>query len=126
MGKTRGPYKQYLYHENARMPSRTLRHQKAKLKIKNQNLLEVNSPSYNNNILCDDTNDYEELKNNKELANVTSSIKLPSSFDGLLNILVNKKDLIDYNKTWFCGYCLKHFQVLENRLQRSCSKCNTR
>ena len=61
-----------------------------------------------------------------KLFNITSSIKLPSSFDGLLNILVNKSDLLDFKKTWFCGCCLKLITALENRSQRLCSKCNTR
>jgi hypothetical protein len=66
------------------------------------------------------------LKKIIQLANITSKIKLPTSFDGLLNILIKKESLIDYDKSWFCGNCLKSISILENRLQRSCSKCNTR
>lgn len=61
-----------------------------------------------------------------KLSNITSAIKLPTSFDGLLNILTNKDILVDYQKSWFCGNCLKHISSLESRLQRICLKCNTR
>ena len=61
-----------------------------------------------------------------ELSNIKSSIKLPTSFDGLLNIITKKKNLVEYEKTWFCGYCLKLIGRLDNRFQRACSNCNTR
>ena len=56
-----------------------------------------------------------------ELSNISSPIKLPTSFDGLLNLITNKKTLVEYEKTWFCGYCLKSFLRLDNRFQRLCS-----
>jgi len=42
-----------------------------------------------------------------ELSNITSPIKQPKNFDGLLNIITKKKTSIEYKKTWFCGHCLK-------------------
>ncbi len=36
-----------------------------------------------------------------ELSNITSPIKQPKNFDGLLNIITKKKTSIEYKKTWF-------------------------
>jgi hypothetical protein len=67
-----------------------------------------------------------------ELANITSSVKLPTSFDGLVNKIIkknpkNKERNLDYDKTWFCGYCIKLTTVLErDRFQRECINCGSR
>ena len=46
------------------------------------------------------------LKMQNQLANITSSVKLPTSFDGLVNKIIkknpkNKERNLDYDKTWF-------------------------
>jgi DNA-directed RNA polymerase subunit RPC12/RpoP len=60
-----------------------------------------------------------------KLSNITSGIKLPTNFDGLLNLLTKKK-LIDYEKRYFCGRCLILLTDLQHRSQRACSACKTR
>jgi len=60
-----------------------------------------------------------------KLSNITSGIKLPTNFDGLLNLLTKKK-LIDYEKRYFCGRCLILLTDLQHRSQRACSAFKTR
>jgi hypothetical protein len=61
-----------------------------------------------------------------ELFNITSPIQLPASFDCLINIILKKEKLMEYNKTWYCGYCLKLIDQLIESSQRNCVTCNTR
>jgi hypothetical protein len=62
-----------------------------------------------------------------ELSNITSSVQLPKSFDGLLNIISKKANLPKYDKNWYCGFCLicipeKNFPAF----QRECSVSDSR
>jgi hypothetical protein len=66
------------------------------------------------------------LKDFIALSNITSEIKLPSSFDGLAKVLMNENRVYDYQKKWFCGVCLNTFEKLDDRFQRSCKKCNVK
>jgi hypothetical protein len=66
------------------------------------------------------------LKDFVSLSNITSEIKLPSSFDGLAKVLMNENRVYDYQKKWFCGVCLTTFEKLDDRFQRSCKKCNVK
>jgi hypothetical protein len=67
-----------------------------------------------------------------ELGNLTSPVKLPTSFDGLVNKITKNnahkhERNHDYDKTWFCGYCIKSTSVLErDRFQRECINCGSR
>ena len=71
-------------------------------------------------------NNLKALKDFITLSNITSNIKLPSSFDGLSKLLM-KSDLKEiYTKSWFCGVCLTSFNNLDNRFQRSCEKCQVK
>ena len=67
------------------------------------------------------------LKDYLELSNIYSSIKLPTSFDGLSNILFENKKKFIHKKIWYCGVCLKKFsnEQIKNRT-RSCETCKTR
>jgi hypothetical protein len=67
------------------------------------------------------------LKDYLELSNIYSSIKLPTSFDGLSNILFKNKKKFIHKKIWYCGVCLKKFsnEQIKNRT-RSCETCKTR
>ncbi len=61
-----------------------------------------------------------------KLSNIYSQIKLPTTFDGLKNLVQGKSCDFQYDKTWFCGICLKSFKSLSTRFQRSCNVCKTR
>ena len=60
-----------------------------------------------------------------ELSNITSSVKIPTSFDGLLNIISNKANLAEYDTTWYCGFCLICIPDKDlPAFQRECSVCD--
>lgn len=59
------------------------------------------------------------------LSNMFSSTQLPTSFDGLISLIVDKKKL-KFEKKWYCGVCLKSIEELATRFQRNCTTCNTR
>jgi hypothetical protein len=60
--------------------------------------------------------------NNAELG----KFKLPSSFKGLLRIVMkDAKRQKEFNKVWFCSTCQMEVQ-LESQYQRACTKCNTK
>ena len=61
-----------------------------------------------------------------KLSNIYSTIKLPTSFDGLRNLIKDDTSELNYEKTWFCGTCQKLIANLNNRFQRSCAICKTR
>jgi hypothetical protein len=61
-----------------------------------------------------------------KLANIFSPIKIPTTFDGLKRLIQGKTTDLDFNKTWFCGTCLKMIKILNNRFQRTCDVCKTR
>ena len=61
-----------------------------------------------------------------KLTNIFSSVKVPTTFDGLKRIIQGKTPDLTYTKSWFCGTCLKKSSQLNNRLQRNCDKCRTR
>ena len=63
------------------------------------------------------------LKDFISISNIASEIKLPTSFDGLTKVLMGKNNIYKYTKSWFCGVCLKTFNKMEDRYQRSCSQC---
>lgn len=66
------------------------------------------------------------LKDFITLSNISSDIKLPSSFDGLAKLLMKSEHTKNYTKSWFCGVCLTTFDNLNNRFQRSCEKCQVK
>ena len=61
-----------------------------------------------------------------KLSNITSQIKLPTSFNGLRDIVMGKNELLTYSKSWYCKNCVKTFQTLDSRHQRLCKFCSTR
>ena len=71
-------------------------------------------------------NNLKALKDFITLSNITSNIKLPSSFDGLAKLLMKSEQTKIYTKSWFCGVCLTTFNNLDNRFQRSCEKCQVK
>jgi hypothetical protein len=67
------------------------------------------------------------LKDYLELSNIYSDIKLPTSFDGLSNILFENKKNFIRKKLWYCGVCLKTYTREQiDRTVRSCLTCKTR
>jgi len=67
------------------------------------------------------------LKDYLELSNIYSNIKLPTSFDGLANILFENKKKFIHKKIWYCGVCLKKFEKNHvNQNSRTCETCKTR
>ena len=70
----------------------------------------------------------DSLKGSLEISNMSNnSIKLPTSFDGLTNIIFEKKKKFIHKKVWFCGVCLKTFSKEQvNRFERACRTCKTR
>lgn len=56
------------------------------------------------------------------LSNMFLPFKLPTSFNGLVNILLGRDTLIKATKTWFCCVCLTLKEVISNRFQRNCEK----
>jgi hypothetical protein len=61
-----------------------------------------------------------------KLSNVTSTIKLPTSFNGLRDIIMSEKQILTHEKSWHCINCMKTFDKLNHRLQRTCSNCKTK
>jgi hypothetical protein len=57
------------------------------------------------------------------LSNIHSSHKLPTTFDGLIKSLDNDHRLV-YQKTWYCGTCLKAIQTTMK--ERNCGKCQSK
>ncbi len=41
--------------------------------------------------------------------NISSPIKLPTSFSGLTNIIDKTFEDLSYIKSWYCGICIKKF-----------------
>ncbi len=60
------------------------------------------------------------------LANIFSPIKIPTTFDGLKRQIQGKSTDLVFNKTWFCGTCLKIIKMLNNRFQRTFDVCKSR
>jgi hypothetical protein len=61
-----------------------------------------------------------------QLSNISSNIKLPTTFDGLVRILTEDKPKPVDSKSWFCGVCLKNVTNLKNRFQRECETCKAK
>lgn len=70
MGKTRGPYKKYLYDENTKIPSRTLRDHNAKSKLSKLNSTLIGKENLNETGIV--TNVFSK---NKETQNHNESIE---------------------------------------------------
>jgi hypothetical protein len=68
----------------------------------------------------------DSLSDYIKLSNLTSSIKLPATFNGLSNLVIGKQNNLKFEKSWFCDICIKPFKNIPNRLQRSCNFCKTR
>ena len=68
----------------------------------------------------------DSLSDYIKLSNFTSHIKLPTTFGGLSNLVIGKKQQLNSNKSWFCNTCIKEIKSLDSRLQRSCSTCKSR
>jgi len=68
----------------------------------------------------------ESLSDFIKLSNLTSHIKLPTTFEGLSNLVIGKANNLHFKKTWFCDICIKPFENTDNRLQRSCNVCKSR
>ena len=65
------------------------------------------------------------LTNFLQLHNISSSIKLPTYFSGLINIIDENFTDLNYVKSWYCGTCMKKFNQLKGRFQRECEICDT-
>jgi hypothetical protein len=61
-----------------------------------------------------------------KLSNISSPIKLPTTFDGLSSLLINKTTKLKYVKSWFCCFCLKTIDKLNDRYQRNCPTCHSK
>jgi len=61
-----------------------------------------------------------------KLSNFSSPIKLPTTFDGLSSLFINKTKKLKYVKSWFCCICLKTIDKLNDRYQRNCPTCQSR
>jgi hypothetical protein len=59
-----------------------------------------------------------------ELSNITTQVKLPTSFDGLIGILIGNKNLKTYKKTFYCSSCLKLLTNVSSKLDRMCKVCS--
>ena len=68
----------------------------------------------------------QSLSDYLKLSNIYSPIKLPTTFNGLKSLISKNTDNLPYEKSWFCGTCLKHITELTHRLQRECENCKTR
>ena len=55
-----------------------------------------------------------------QLHNISSSIKLPTTFSGLINVIDENFNALSYKKSWYCVTCMKKFDELNNRYQREC------
>ncbi|CAF0831338.1 unnamed protein product [Brachionus calyciflorus] len=61
-----------------------------------------------------------------KLFKMFTNYEIPSTFDQLSKILLNKvEETINYSKKWFCSDC-KKIVFLENPKQRSCIECSTK
>ena len=60
-----------------------------------------------------------------QLHNISSSIKLPTTFSGLINVIDESFNALSYKKSWYCGTCMKKLDELNNRFQRECGICKT-
>ena len=67
----------------------------------------------------------KSLKDFLAIGNFRSSIKLPTSYDGLISLLNMNDKKVQYEKSWFCSVCQTVFNELDNRFQRLCAKCKT-
>jgi len=61
-----------------------------------------------------------------KLSNLTSQIKLPTTFNGLRNLVMGNHEQLTYSKSWYCSNCMKIYDKLSNSHQRLCTVCNTR
>ena len=61
-----------------------------------------------------------------QLSNIYSPVQLPTTFNGLAQILLKRKLDFIKKKTWFCNVCQKSFENLNDRSQRECEKCGSR
>jgi hypothetical protein len=62
-----------------------------------------------------------------QLANIHLPIRMPTTFDGLRKLIYGDvESKLAYEKTWFCGICLKITKKLNNRFQRACEQCQTK
>jgi len=69
----------------------------------------------------------DSLSDYLTLSNISSKIKLPTSFNGLTNLVFGgQKSTLDYEKYWFCNSCVKKVDSLSDRHQRSCPSCKSR
>lgn len=59
------------------------------------------------------------------LSNITSTTKLPTTFDGLIKNLIGKNNTLNYTKSWYCPICMTSHSKIDCR-QRQCKKCETR
>jgi hypothetical protein len=73
------------------------------------------------------------LTDDLQLSNIRSATnnspdRLPTTFNGLAQILSKQKLDFIKKKTWYRNNknCLKSFEKIDNRLQRECEKCKTR
>jgi len=66
------------------------------------------------------------IKDFLQLSNITSNIKLPTTFDGLVKLLIKEQLNFIELKSWFCGTCLKKIPKLKDRFQRECDICKSK
>jgi hypothetical protein len=60
------------------------------------------------------------------LFNILSKFKVPTTFDGLSNLLHKKSDKHEeYSKKWFCKICQVEVTI-QDRFQRDCKTCLTK
>ena len=66
------------------------------------------------------------IKDFLQLSNISSNVKLPTSFDGLVKVLTGEKPKFMHSKSWFCNICKKQVKKLTNRFQRECETCKSK
>jgi hypothetical protein len=68
----------------------------------------------------------DSLSDYLTLSNFTSSLKLPTSFNGLSNLVLGKNNSLNYEKSFFCNVCRKHLKSPNNDILRACPSCKSR
>lgn len=63
------------------------------------------------------------VSNFLSISNITSEVKLPTSFDGLINLLIGTANYKKFKKAYYCSNCLSTIETLNSRYQRVCEKC---
>jgi hypothetical protein len=68
----------------------------------------------------------DSLSDYLTLSNFTSTLKLPTSFNGLSNMVLGKHNTLKYEKSFFCNVCRKQLKSPNNDILRACPTCKSR